>query len=385
MLVYGVMQDKTCLWVIGKEGFQLNTLPLGEKDLGRKIAAYRRLIRKAAAETGKAMGPQDPARQGLDQLRHELYTLLFPASVRPALPPGNLLYIIPTGPLYYLPFESLAGQAPGQPPHYLVEDYAIAYLSSASLLKTLREAPARKQVQPPYPLLAFANPRYAAGPSSQTDDKSVRALQTRAYREIMGGTFPELPETEDEARAIKELLKAPDQSKPLIVQDAASRSTLFSLNEAAKLPEYRYLVFACHGILPGEVDQVVQPALVLSHPEKDGFLTMGDVFGLQLNAELVSLSACNTGRGSEVKGEGVLGLTRAFMYAGTQAVSVTLWSVESQSAKELNVGMYRYLSQKHGRAAALREIKLALLRGQKGAQYRDPFFWAPLVVFGDGQ
>jgi len=129
---------------------------------------------------------------------------------------------------------------------------------------------------------------------------------------------------------------------------------------------------------------VVQPALVLADPEKDGYLTMGDVFGLKLNADLVSLSACNTGRGSQVKGEGVIGLTRAFMYAGTLAVAVTLWSVESQSAKELNVGMYRYLSQGHGRAQALREIKLAMLRGEKGDEYRYPFFWAALVVFGEG-
>ena len=181
------------------------------------------------------------------------------------------------------------------------------------------------------------------------------------------------------------MLKAPENSKPLIVKEAASRSTVFALSQTASLEAYRYLVFACHGILPGEVDRVKQPALVLAHPEKDGFLTMADVFGLQLNAGLVSLSACNTGRGSQVKGEGVMGLTRAFMYAGTPAVSVTLWSVESQSAKELNVGMYRYLSQDRGRATALREIKLSLLRGEKGDEYRDPFFWAPLVVFGDGQ
>jgi len=133
------------------------------------------------------------------------------------------------------------------------------------------------------------------------------------------------------------------------------------------------------------VDRIVQPALVLSHPEKDGYLTMGDVFCLQLNAELVSLSACNTGRGNEIKGEGLMGLTRAFMYSGTPAVSVTLWSIESESAKELDVGMYRYLSRKPGRAEALREIKLAMLHGQKGDEYRHPFYWAPLVVFGDGQ
>jgi CHAT domain-containing protein len=287
--------------------------------------------------------------------------------------------------LYYLPFEALETQAPGQPPRYLVEDYAIAYLSSASLLKTLREAQDRKHNQPQYPLLAFANPRYGAVSTDKNKKRSIQALRTRAYEEMLGGSFEELKETEDEARAIKELLKAPDKSNPLQVKEAASRSKIMSLNQTAKLAGYRYLVFACHGVLPGQVDRVVQPALVLSYPEKDGFLTMGDVFGLKLNADLVSLSACNTGRGAEVKGEGVVGLTRAFMYAGTPAVAVTLWSIETQSAKELNVGMYRYLSRNQGRAAALRDIKLALLRGEKGDQYRDPFFWAPLVVFGDGR
>ena len=385
MLVYGVMEEKTCLWVIGKEVCRLYTLPIGQKDLGRKIAAYRRTVLKTGDEAGKAAGPQAPAGKAPNQPRHELFSLLFPAPVRSALSAGSRLYIIPTGPLYALPFEALETQAAGEPPHYLVEDYAVAYLSSASLLKTLREAQARKQVQPPYPLLAFANPRYGKVSDAQKEDKSDRGLQTRAYLEIMRGSFAELPETEGEAREIKDILKAPEQSNPLIVKEAASRSTVFRLNQAARLPAYRYLVFACHGILPGEVDRVVQPALVLADPEKDGYLTMGDVFGLKLNADLVSLSACNTGRGLQVKGEGVMGLTRAFMFAGTPAVSVTLWSVESESAKELNVGMYRYLSRKLGRAAALREIKLALLRGDKGAQYRDPFFWAPLVIFGDGQ
>ena len=160
MLIYGVLKDKTCLWVIGKEVFQLQTLPVGEKDLGRKVAAYRRAVLKPGEETGNAAGAQDPARRERDQLRQELYRLLFPDPVRAALSPGSLLYVIPTGPLYFLPFEALETQAPGQPPHYLVEDYAIAYLSSASLLKTLREAQARKQAQPAYPLLAFANPSY---------------------------------------------------------------------------------------------------------------------------------------------------------------------------------------------------------------------------------
>ena len=160
ILVYGVMQDKTCLWVIGPEVFQLHTLPVGEEDLGRKVTAYRRQVLKTEGEGGEAAAPQGQAEKERERLHHELYSLLFPAPVRSALPAGCRLYIVPTGPLYGLPFEAMETQAPGQPPHYLVEDYAIAYLSSASLLKTLREAQARKQTRPAYPLLAFANPRY---------------------------------------------------------------------------------------------------------------------------------------------------------------------------------------------------------------------------------
>jgi CHAT domain-containing protein/tetratricopeptide (TPR) repeat protein len=385
LLVYGFMQDKTCLWVIGNGIFRLQTLPVGEKDLARKVAAYRRLVLKTGDDQGEGARPQEVTKAAREKLRQELHNLLIPGQVRAALVPGSRLYIVPTGPLYSLPFEALETQGPGQPPHYLVQDYAIAYLSSASLLKTLREAQARKQAQPNYPLLAFANPIYHKDSKGLAEEGSIRGLQTRAYKAILRGGFIALPETEDEVRAIKAVLQAPEASNPLQVREAASRSNVFSLNQAGKLVAYRYLVFACHGVLPGEVNQVAQPALVLSHPEKEGFLTMGDVFGLQLNADLVSLSACNTGRGSEVQGEGVMGLTRAFMYTGSPAVSVTLWSIESQSAMELDVGMFRNLAQKQGRAEALRQIKLALLRGDKGEQYRDPFFWAPLVIFGDGE
>jgi CHAT domain-containing protein/tetratricopeptide (TPR) repeat protein len=385
ILVYAVMNDKTCLWVIGPGVFRLQTLPMGEEALGRKIAAYRRLVLKTGDEEKGAGTPKNAPKETREKLRQELCNLLIPSQVRAALVPGSRLYIVPTGPLYSLPFETLETQAAGQPPHYLVEDHAVAYLSSASLLKTLREARSRQHAQPPYPLLAFANPSYDQGSKVQAEEGSVRGLQTRAYKAILRGGFIALPETEDEVRAIKVVLQAPESSKPLQVKEAASRTMVFSMNQAGRLVAYRYLVFACHGVLPGEVDRVVQPALVLSHPEKDGYLTMGDVFGLKLNADLVSLSACNTGRGSEVKGEGVMGLTRAFMYTGSPAVSVTLWSIESQSAMELDVGMFRNLAQKQGRAESLRQIKLALLRGEKGEQYRAPFFWAPLVIFGDGQ
>ena len=155
---------------------------------------------------------------------------------------------------------------------------------------------------------------------------------------------------------------------------------MFRFNTQERLDDYRYLLFSAHAILPGEVDHVTQSALVLS----DNYLTTADVFGLQLNAKLVSLSACNTGRGMQVKGEGVRGLTRAFMYAGTPAVAVTIWSVESLSAKDLDIGFFRHLKDGLPPARALQAIKLQMLRGEEGKNYRHPYYWAPFVIFGDG-
>ena len=175
---------------------------------------------------------------------------------------------------------------------------------------------------------------------------------------------------------------------PLQLRQNASRSNVLKLNAEQKLADYRYVVFSCHGVVPDVTNRVSQPALVLSQPDPAGgagFLTMADTFDLRLDADLVTLSACNTGRGMEVRGEGVMGLTRSFMYAGTPAISVTLWSVESISAKTLSTGLYENLKAGRGRAEALREIKLRMIHGEEDENYRYPYFWAPLVLFGDGR
>ena len=413
MLVYGVMKESTCLWVIGREQFEFFTISTGEKGIDDEVTEFRSTILKVLKTIRDH--PDEPieaiARRSIGEIERsgrKLYDLLIPEGARETLSKAGTLYIIPTGALYSLPFEALVAPEPPdkEGPHYLVQDHSIAYLSSASLLKTLREAAARKTAKAPYPFLAFANPVYskakrnapskpqspfssAAGnaPAAGEAD-SVSALRTRAYLEIMGGVFLELPETEDEAREITTILDAPDQSLPLQLREAASRSNIFRLNDERKLSDYRFVLFACHGIAPDRVDPLVQPALVLSVPDpktgREEFLTMADVFGLKLNADLVALSACNTGRGKVEKGEGVMGLTRAFMYAGTPAISVTLWSVESGSAKTLSTDLFRNIKEGKGRAEALRSIKLSMLRGGKGHLYRHPFFWAPLVLFGDG-
>ena len=379
VLAYNVMEDQTCLWVVNKTHFSLHTIEVGEKALKGKIALYRR---NGIALPGRDLRGKAVYRTPKTKEIPDLYAILFPEPARVAMSSSETVYIVPTGPLYLLPFETLKDKDN----RYLIERQAISYLSSSSLLKILRDAQARKKDEPNYPLLAFANPVYQ---KIESKAQSISELRSASYRALMGGAFTELPETEDEARAIKQILNAPDDSKPLRVKSEASLSTVFSLNRSRTLKDYRYLVFACHGIIPGEITRVKQPALVLSNPDPKthnaGFLTMADVFDLSLNADLVTLSACNTGRGKSVKGEGIMGLTRAFMFAGTPAVSVTLWSVESMSAKALNVGFFKHLKAGNTRADALRDIKLSMIRGDYGDEWKKPYYWAPVVLFGDGR
>ncbi len=411
ILAYDIRVNSASAWVVGRSHFSMH--PIGTRDikLARMVRRFRDdivhrrvdplrsikvLTPPAAAEKPEpSPAPAAPAltppQRPMSHESPDLYGILFPPPVRDAIDiaahdgtagagrgcahspaggggSGSLIYIVPTGSLYDLPFEAL--DTGGETPRYIIEEHAVAYLSSASLLKILRDAQARRRDLPGHPLLAFANPVY----------------QQDAVGEFQ---FDSLPETENEVKAIKETLRVPEPPDPLQLRSEAARSRVFRFNDADALDDYRYLVFATHGVMPGDIDGMDQPALVLSDPDPqtggEGFLTMADVFGLSLNADFIALTACNTGRGKGVPGEGVMGLTRSFMFAGTPAIAVTLWSVHSESIKDLNVGMFQYLNANMGRAAALRETKLRMIRGEGKKAWRKPFFWAPMVLFGDGR
>ena len=389
MLVYGVMKNSTTLWVIGKNTFEMFNLPLSESKLKEKISQLRKWIGTGDKTRGFKVTDRKygEIKVKLNQASNELYAQLIPEKVRNLLTAPHTVYVIPTGPLYALPFETLVTEASKdfKETHYLIEDVPIAYLSSASLLKILRDAQKRRQNTAKYPLLAFANPIYEGTPTSSSTQRGIiDKLRHETYRNLKNGFAP-LPETEDEAKEIAQIMNAPTDSKALQLGEDASVPTVNKFNEQTRLDDYQYVLFSTHGILPGEIDRINQPALVLSYPDKWGYLKMADVFGLKLNAKLVALSACNTGNGKNEKGEGVMGLTRAFMYAGTPAIAVTLWSVESLSAKTLNVGFFKELKNIQKPAAALRAIKLRMLRGEEGEKYKRPYYWAPFVVFGDAK
>ncbi len=381
MLAYHVMPGSTILWVIGAQQMQMRVLPAGEREMQQLVANMRNAMLSKFIGTAieQEYNPATAEDMPFPEASYALFATLLPQDIRPLLTQERPLYIVPSGALYAIPFEALLTRPAqrSEEEHFLLEDVSISYVSSASLLKTLRDARNRAGRSTRFPLIAFAHPAYKSLSQSAGTNRS---LQMQMLLSETGGNIEELEDTEVEARKINDVLKSPPESRPLQLRQDASRANLLQMNADNRLDDYQYVLFSLHGLIPGQITYVDQPALILS----DDLLLMSDVFGLSLNADMVVLSACNTGRGKYERGEGVMGLTRAFMYAGTPTTAVTLWSVASLSSQYLSVGMFSSLKQGMPPAPALRAIKLQLLKDKTNPEFREPFHWAPFVIFGEG-
>ena len=396
LLVYALMRARSALWIVERDRLRLIALP-GSATIDAGVARLRahvagllsagsndaKLERLAAADT--------PA---FASDAFALYRVLVPGVAARALARAASVIVVPSGSLYGLAFETLVTRPPGGAarPHYLIDDAPVSYVPSASLLAVVRAAQSRPDPARA-PLLAFANPAFGVASQAQLrSPASVADLQLVAVRsalvrdaapDLSGAVFPGLPGTQTEADAVRKQLDAPDSS--VVSGEDATRAHLLALDADAKLATFRYLLFATHAVLPGEISGVAQPAIVLAHPERgDGLLTMADVFGLSLDADFVALSACNTGvAADDASGEGVSGLTRAFLFAGTPAISVTLWQVDDAAAPRLTPPFFAGMNAGLSPAEALRRAKRAMLAAPQ-ARFRHPYAWAPSVVFGDG-
>jgi len=399
MLVYDLLEKQSALWLIDRDRVQL--LPLaGSADIARAVKQLRAHVAKVA-QAGYA-GTAQLERGAADDLpkfasdSHALYQLLVPDTAAAAIARAKNLIVVPSGALYGLAFETLVSRDPSAAPqpHYLIEDLPISYIPSASLLSVVRTSYAQA-IGAPSLLLAFANPAFGADqPGAARGLSRYASLQLAAARSafrdgpgavaIGEADFPPLPGTQTEAAAVRAALDAPAAS--LVTGDAATRRRVLDLNATDSLKAYRYVLFATHAVLPNEIKGLTQPAIVLAHPERgDGLLTMADVFGLTLDADFVTLSACSTGVAEgEASGEGISGLTRAFLYAGTPAISVTLWEVYDEAAPRITPAFFAGM---HGgkltAAESLQNAKLAMLKSPE-ARFRHPYAWAPSVIFGDG-
>jgi CHAT domain-containing protein/tetratricopeptide (TPR) repeat protein len=309
---------------------------------------------------------------------------------------GKRLLIVADGALNFIPFEALVTKPDGADYAtlpYLIKTNEIVYAPSASVIAAVRAARAATAAQSASArgVLIVADPVFDAADArtqgktlKSHDDTAQRAALKSAMGDVVNVKSPNLrlvrlAGTRSEAEQIASLARAGGGAADLWLDFDASEANL----RRHQLDGYRVIHFATHGLLDTERPQFTGLALSLvGDADDDGFLRVGEVFNLRLGSPLVILSACETGLGRENRGEGVIGLARAFMYAGAPTVGVSLWSVADRSTAELMPDFYkRYLAaQGRAPATALRAAQQQMIAGKR---YSAPFYWAPFVLVGD--
>jgi tetratricopeptide (TPR) repeat protein len=274
-------------------------------------------------------------------------------------------------------------------PTPLVVKHEIVNLPSASTLAELRKEIADRRPAPKT-IAVIANPVFAPDDNrfaltrKEADSESLSpAVSDQLLRAWESGSgakeIPALPFSEREGSEIIKL--APPESSLLATGFNANRSLL----ESQSLSQYRFIHFATHGLMNGEYPELSGLILSLYKPDGkkvDGFLRMHEIYNLNLPSDMVVLSACQTGIGKEIKGEGLVGLTRGFMYAGASRVVASLWKVDDAATAALMEHFYRSLFQeKLSPSAALRQAQLRTM--QQNRRWRSPYYWAAFVLQGE--
>ena len=400
------------VWTITGDRVSFRTVSLTRSEIQREVEK----ILQSVDLTGEQPKPfETAAAQGL------YASLLAPDAGQ--LSRTNLINIIPHGALGQLPFALLLTEPVKPPPGkaqpsyrdmpWLIDRVAIAQQSSASGFLSLRQAIPLKVERRPF--VGFGDPIFLADAATgkqrgsrvrsisittardETLDVLERAIGTQESldsaalrtRPTLAEAFSLLPRLPDTAEELKEIAEAVGGD---IVNDIylGSRATETNV-KTVDLSHFRVLAFATHGLVPGELSGLDQPALALANPaltketNNDGFLTLEEVLGLKLNADWVILSACNTASADGQASEAVSGLGRAFFYAGTRSLLVSNWAVESVSARLLTTWVFKLQSGNPAitRAEALRQSMRTVMKDKK-TDYGHPAFWAPFSLVGDG-
>jgi CHAT domain-containing protein len=293
-------------------------------------------------------------------LSRELYTLLFGPAAAQLAGKTNVV-IVPDGPLWDLPFQALQNGNN----KYLAEQTAVSYAPSLTALREMAGKARSRKPDAESELLAFGNPIVG----KETSDR-VKTV-------FMGEKLEALPESE---RLVNELgrMYGPARSKIYIGGDAREAIA------KAEAPKYRIVQFATHGILNNVSPMYSHLVLAQNEkdPNEDGLLEAWELKDLDLKADMVILSACDTARGKISNGEGVIGMTWAAFIAGAPTTVASQWKVESKSTTELMLEFHRQLlTGKVSKAEALRRAELKVM---KMPGYKHPSYWAGFVIVGAG-
>ena len=412
------MTDKTCVWAIPREGeAAFAAVDLGEPEVCRMVGALRKALKPDARwlsevpefDTATAyeiyrriLAPVAGAWRGATDL---LVVIRGPLDQIP-------LAVLPTAPVMLAPHADIRFDAYRSVP-FLIRSASVTRLPSPAALLTLRALPGGRRDREVF--AGFGDPVFSAaavGASASDDARLAKGggreaqiairglritklgqLDNRKIASVRLENLCGLPDTADELKNIAASLQA-DPATDVFLGREASENRVKTLN----LTKKRILAFATHALLPGDLDGLTQPALAFSSPhvtemDEDGLLTAAEILTLTLDADLVVLSACDTGAGDGIGNEAVSGLGRAFFYAGARALLVTMWPVETTAASRLMTGLFHCRNTDSGLSwarAHQRSICQIMdapgLRNDQGivvASYAHPLFWGPFVVVGD--
>jgi CHAT domain-containing protein/Tfp pilus assembly protein PilF len=360
LLEYALGDSASYLWVVTRKNLSLFRLP--PRDAVETVARTLRTALSNPDPSGDAI---------LVEAASSLYGMIL-GPAEPLLGKMKNAFVVPDGALHFVPFDGLLTRAsapldPGADATargdylsrlpYAFLDASLDYGPSATTLMTLTTLE-RGRDRASMEFLGVGDPVFHA-----SDDADAKDLSP-------------LPFTRDEVTGIAKRFK-PETETLLLGEDAAESRLL----EPGFLGRYRILHFATHGLIDERHPE--RSRLALSYPRdpsEDGYLQASEIYGRRLAADLVVLSACETGRGRLVRGEGVLGLPRAFFYSGASSVVVSLWSVSDRSTTRLMQGFYeQFVDKKRPTAEALRRAKDAL---RQDPEFAHPFYWAPFVLMG---
>ena len=385
LLAYLVSDKKTYVWAVRQNQAEMFVADVGKKALQDAVNELRHGL---DAKNVSKLSDLPPFNR---TAAHKLFKQIF-APAEKVLKGVRHVFVVADGALQSLPLGVLVTDKPqGEFKDYsgyrqvpwLAKKYALTTLPSVSSLRALRRFAKRAAAHIPF--TGFGDPVLKGHPGGKRGMKLASLFRGAMANVDEVRNLPSLPHTAGELQALSAAVKG--DSKHIYLRSAATETAVKSMD----LSNSRIVVFATHGLVTGELKNT-EPALVLTPPEKgttsdDGLLTASEVAQLKLNADLVILSACNTAAGGSTSGaEGLSGLAKAFFYAGSRALLVSHWLVESKAAVKLTTGMLDYQAKnpKAGRAEALRQSMLSLMNTRFMPHYAHPMFWAPFVIVGEG-
>ncbi len=402
LLEYSLGEERSYLWAVSQGELRSHQLPPRAEIEGAARHLYELL-------TARLPVPDETAKEARERVRKadEAYGAAAAELSEMLLGPvakvlgGRRLLVVSDGALQFLPFAALPVPGTVDDPVPLIARHEVVHLPSASALGVLRERePATKTSDRTVAVLADPvfetdDPRVApkAAPTGKTSAESggvkepatelaessmQSALRAVGFMENGEISIPRLVATRREARAIARL--APDSTSFTALGFDANLATARS----PELGRYPIVHFATHGLANSENPALsgILLSLVDERGEPQaGFLTLDDIYDLDLPADLVVLSACSTALGKEIRGEGLVGIVRGFLYAGAERVVASLWKVDDNATGELMKRFYRQmLEEKRSPAAALRQAQIEMWRE---GEFRQPFYWAAFVLQGE--